>query len=69
MDEIIEVPEEYVSPKTKINLSLGMLANGILVGFVFANLTFFYQVKLGLSAEYLGIGWLIFAIWNTLNDP
>lgn len=69
MDEIIEIPEEYVSSKTKINLSLGGLANGLLVGFVFANLTFFYQVKLGLSAELLGIGWLVFAIWNTLNDP
>jgi len=69
MDEIIEIPEEYVSSKTKINLSLGMLASGILNGFVFANLTFFYQIKLGLPAELLGIGWLIFAIWNTLNDP
>jgi hypothetical protein len=53
MDEKIEVPEEYVSPKTKINLSLGMLANGLLVGFVFGNLTFFYQVKLGLPADSL----------------
>ena len=69
MDEIIEIPEEYVSSKTKINLSLGKLASDILNGFVFANLTFFYQVKLGLPAELLGIGWLIFAIWNTLNDP
>jgi len=69
MDEKIEIPEEYVSSKTKVNLSLGGLASGILVGFVFGNLTFFYQVKLGLSAELLGIGWLIFAIWNTLNDP
>ncbi|MHA1257471.1 MAG: MFS transporter [Promethearchaeota archaeon] len=69
MDEIIEIPEEYVSSKTKINLSLGRVANGLLVGFVFGNLTFFYQVKLGLPAELLGIGWLIFAIWNTLNDP
>ncbi len=65
----MDIPEEYVPLKTKINFSLGSLANGILNGFVFANLTFFYQIKLGLSAELLGIGWLIFAIWNTLNDP
>ena len=69
MDEIIEIQEEYVPSITKINFSLGNLANGLLNGFVFANLTFFYQIKLGLSAELLGIGWLIFAIWNTLNDP
>jgi Na+/melibiose symporter-like transporter len=53
MDEIIEIPEEYVSSKTKINLSLGRVANGLLVGFVFGNLTFFYQVKLGLPADSL----------------
>ncbi len=69
MDEIVEIPEEYVSKSSKINLSLGVLANSLLNGFVFANLTFFYQIKLGLSSELLGIGWLIFAIWNTLNDP
>ena len=69
MDEINEFQEEHVPSTTKINFSLGSLANGILNGFVFANLTFFYQIKLGLSAELLGIGWLIFAIWNTLNDP
>ena len=69
MDEIVQIPEEYVSTSSKINLSLGVLANSLLNGFVFANLTFFYQIKLGLSSELLGIGWLIFAIWNTLNDP
>ena len=69
MDETMAIPEEYVPLKTKLNFSLGSLANGLLNGFVFASLTFFYQIKLGLAAELLGIGWLIFAIWNTLNDP
>jgi len=65
----MDIIEESIPVKTKINFSLGSLANGLLNGFVFANLTFFYQIKLGLAAELLGIGWLIFAIWNTLNDP
>jgi len=65
----MDIPVEYVPLKTKINFSFGSFANNMLNGFVFANLTFFYQIKLGLAAELLGIGWLIFAIWNTLNDP
>ena len=69
MEDIIDIPEEYIPIKTKVNYSLGSFSNNMLNGFVFANLTFFYQIKLGLAAELLGIGWLIFAIWNTLNDP
>ena len=69
MEESMDIPEEYIPIKTKVNYSLGSFANNTLNGFVFANITFFYQVKLGLPVELLGIGWLIFAIWNTLNDP
>ena len=69
MDDIIEMPEEHVSVKIKLNYSVGGLANNLLNGLVFGNLTFFYQVKLGADAGLLAIGWLIFAIWNTLNDP
>jgi len=69
MNDIIEMPEEHVSVKTKLSFSIGGLANGLLNGLVFGNLTFFYQVKLGADAGLLAIGWLIFAIWNTLNDP
>ncbi len=69
MDDIIEMPEEHVSVKIKLSYSVGGLANGLLNGLVFGNLTFFYQVKLGADAGLLAIGWLIFAIWNTLNDP
>jgi len=69
MNENVELPEESVSVKTKLSFSIGGLANGLLNGLVFGNLTFFYQVKLGANPVLLGIGWLIFAIWNTVNDP
>lgn len=69
MRENNELLEELVSAKTKLSFSIGGLANGLLNGLVFANLTFFYQIKLGADAGLLMIGWLIFAIWNTLSDP
>jgi GPH family glycoside/pentoside/hexuronide:cation symporter len=32
-------------------------------------ITFFYNVKLGLSEELISIAWLLFAFWNAINDP
>lgn len=61
--------KEKVSVKTKLNFSFGSLANNILNGFVFGNITFFYHEKLAMNSELLGIAWLIFGIWNTINDP
>jgi GPH family glycoside/pentoside/hexuronide:cation symporter len=69
MNDSIEIPKERVSIKTKLSYSIGGLANGLLNGLVFGNLTFFYQIKLGADPGLLAIGWLIFAIWNTANDP
>ena len=69
MKETIELPEEKVSVKAKLSYGVGGLANGLLNGLVFANLTFFYNVKLGADEGLLIIGWLIFIIWNTINDP
>lgn len=69
MNENLALNEEHVSVKAKLSFSIGSLANDILNGLVFGSLTFFYQVKLGADANLLLIGWLIFAIWNTLNDP
>ena len=61
--------EEHVPRLSKIMYSFGSLANSILNGFVYANITFFYNIKLGADPILLGIAWGIFAIWNTLNDP
>jgi len=46
-----------VSAKIKLSYGIGVLANGLLNGLVFANLTFFYQIKLGADAGLLMIGW------------
>ena len=32
-------------------------------------ITFYYNVKLGLSEEWISLAWLVFAFWNALNDP
>ena len=32
-------------------------------------ITFYYNIKLGLSEELISLAWLIFAFWNALNDP
>ncbi|MHA1715282.1 MAG: MFS transporter [Promethearchaeota archaeon] len=60
---------ENVPRKAKFSLALGGFANGLLSGLPFANLTFFYEEKLGLNSRLVGLAWLIFAIWNTVNDP
>ncbi len=32
-------------------------------------LTFFYQIKMGLNYNYVSLAWLLFAVWNAVNDP
>lgn len=45
-------------------------ANGMLSGLAISGaLTLFYNVKLGLSEELIAIVWIVFAVWNAINDP
>jgi len=69
MNEKVEIPEERVSPSMGINFSIGAFANNILNGLVFASITFFYIEKLGANPTLIAIAWMIFLIWNTINDP
>ena len=61
--------KEKVSAKIKFNFALGGFANSFLNGFVFSNLTFYYTEKLGADPKLIGIAWMIFMIWNVINDP
>lgn len=64
-----ELPTEHVPLKTQVSFGFGSFANNILNGFVFATITFYYNQKFGADAVLLGIAWLLFGIWNTVNDP
>ena len=65
-----DLDKEFVPVKTKVafglygtaHTALGQIALG-------AAITFFYNIKLGLSEEWLSLAWLIFGIWNAVNDP
>ncbi|MHA2184552.1 MAG: MFS transporter [Promethearchaeota archaeon] len=63
------MPHEKLSLKSK--LAYGALGAGIGLpnSIAFSAITFFYNIKLGLDASYIGIAWLIFSIWNAINDP
>jgi len=30
---------------------------------------FFYETEIGLNVWYVGLGFVVFAIWNAINDP
>ena len=55
----------------KSKLAYGGLGAGVALPsqITFSTITFFYNTILGLNAEAIGIAWLIFSFWNTINDP
>ncbi|MFX1354099.1 MAG: MFS transporter [Promethearchaeota archaeon] len=62
--------EELIPKKSKFALGGITFTSGLFSNLVIATtFTYFYNVKLGLSEFATGLAWLIFIIWNTLNDP
>lgn len=55
----------------KSKLAYGGLGAGINLSsnIAFSAITFFYNTVLGLNPDLIGIGWLVFAFWNAINDP
>ena len=62
-------------PKEKLPLKSKFAFGGLGAGIglpsqiAFSAITFFYNAMLGLSTELTGIAWLIFSVWNAINDP
>jgi GPH family glycoside/pentoside/hexuronide:cation symporter len=63
------IPEEKLPLSQKVNYALANTALNSLNGIIATGITFFYVDLLGLNPEKAGIVWLIYGIWNAINDP
>ena len=57
--------DERLPLKSKIAYGLSQASMTLLVGIALGSaITFYYNVKLGLSEELISLAWLLFAFWN-----
>jgi len=61
--------EEKIPAKSKYAFGGATLASGILSGLGLGPITYYYNVTLGLSEYWTGLAWIIFIVWNAVNDP
>lgn len=61
--------EEKLPLSQKVNYSLANVSLNTLNGIIMTGMTFFYIAILGLDPIKAGNAWLIFGIWNAINDP
>ncbi|MFX1488431.1 MAG: MFS transporter [Promethearchaeota archaeon] len=62
--------QEIIPKKSKLAFGGITFTSGLFSNLVIATtFTYFYNIKLGLSDFATTLAWLIFIIWNTLNDP
>src|SRR5512137_133863 len=67
---IMETPHPIKLPFSyKVTWGIAALGTSLISGVFGALLPIFYQDYLGLSARWISIASLIYAIWNALNDP
>ncbi len=60
---------EQVTTKKMISYSLGFLISAGTMGAFTSIIFYYYEVEVGLPVAILGLGFVIFAIWNMINDP
>ncbi len=60
---------EQVPLKKMLSYSLGITISGWMGGALAIFVFYYYEVEVGLPVVYLGFAFIIFAIWNMINDP
>jgi len=62
--------DERLPTKSKLAFGFSQASMNLLQMIALGSaITFYYNIKLGLSEEWISLAWLIFAFWNALNDP
>jgi len=60
---------EQASTKKMIHYSFGFLLVFFVAGQFNAYVFYYYEVEIGLPVALLGLAFIIFAVWNMINDP
>jgi GPH family glycoside/pentoside/hexuronide:cation symporter len=60
---------EQVTLRKSLHYSFGYLLVFFMIGFFNTYVFYYYQVELGLPVILLGLAFVIFALWNMINDP
>ena len=60
---------EIASTGKMISYAFGYIIINFLLGTGFALVIYFYEVEVGISVVLLSLAYVIFAIWNMINDP
>lgn len=66
---VIEEFEEDLPKSAGIAFGVSQLSGSILTNTALVAITYYYNIILGLAAIWISIGWVIFLVWNTINDP
>ena len=62
--------DERLPLTSKLAYGLSQASMSLLVGIALGSaITFYYNIKLGLGEELIALAWMVFAIWNSINDP
>lgn len=70
MEDVSALQQEHVPLPSRIWISLADASVAILQALVAAGALTYYFVNIrGLSTYYTGVVWLLFGIWNAVNDP
>ena len=60
---------EQASTKKMMSYSFGYLLVYFMGGFFNSWVFYYYEVEIGLPVVLLGLAFVIFAVWNMINDP
>ena len=70
MAATMELREEYVPVKSRVWVSIADASTATLQGVIGGGaLTYFFTRWRGLDPQYAALVWLLFGIWNAVNDP
>jgi GPH family glycoside/pentoside/hexuronide:cation symporter len=60
---------EKIPTKSKVGYGFANAGNGLLSGLGLGTIDIFYLKITGIDPSLMAISWLLFAIWNAVNDP